>query len=318
VQATILWRRWMNEHPSGGTSSASLDELFQAYLDWAAGFYPHAESSESNNLLYALESLAKWHPGMSSGELRPAHVKAWLDHMDATGLACTTIASRLQRLKRCLRWAVSEEMIPPGVWHAIQAVSAARKGRKPDPITPISFLDVACTLPYLNAPCRAMIRLQLLTGARPSEITGLANGYLDASMTPWVAQLHEHKTEYLGRGRRLYFGPDARAILEPWLCDGDPIFRNANGKAFSTRTYRQAIWRGCDARAAFLGIKGKSRLALRWSPNQLRHTRLTELERFAGLDASRAVAGHAKLETTQQHYIARDDHLARETMERAG
>ena len=57
---------------------------------------------------------------------------------------------------------------------------------------------------------------------------------------------------------------------------------------FDTVTYGQAIRHACDR----LGIE-------RWSPNQLRHARATELRREFGLDAAGAVLGHARVETTQ-------------------
>jgi len=53
-------------------------------------------------------------------------------------------------------------------------------------------------------------------------------------------------------------------------------------------SYGRAIHNACDA----AGIKV-------WSPNQLRHTRATELRKQFGLDAASAVLGHAKVETTQ-------------------
>ena len=36
-----------------------------------------------------------------------------------------------------------------------------------------------------------------------------------------------------------------------------------------------------------------------WTPNQLRHTKATELRKQLGLDVAGAVLGHSKLETTQ-------------------
>jgi len=46
-----------------------------------------------------------------------------------------------------------------------------------------------------------------------------------------------------------------------------------------------------------------------WSPGRLRHTRLTEIERKRGMDASRAVGGH-KDQSTTEHYVKRDHEIA--------
>jgi site-specific recombinase XerD len=59
----------------------------------------------------------------------------------------------------------------------------------------------------------------------------------------------------------------------------------ANG--YSTHSYRRAIARAC----AKAGVPS-------WSPNRLRHNRATELRPF-GLDLTKTILGHAKIETTQ-------------------
>jgi hypothetical protein len=133
----------------------------------------------------------------------------------------------------------------------------------------------------------------------------------------------------------------------------------AGGDRFNTRSYRDAIWRACDRafpapaelRGAFLELRrlrAKLKLAAkngepvpftilkpfrerakaesdwlwqhRWSPNQLRHSGLTEIvqrELAAATERARVVAGHGSQKTTRA-YIDPSDELAAAVMEQAG
>jgi site-specific recombinase XerD len=53
-----------------------------------------------------------------------------------------------------------------------------------------------------------------------------------------------------------------------------------------------------------------------WSPNRLRHNRATELRRH-GLDVTKTVLGHAKVETSQI-YAERDLERAKKLMAEIG
>ena len=54
----------------------------------------------------------------------------------------------------------------------------------------------------------------------------------------------------------------------------------------------------------------------RWHPNQLRHTRATELRRY-GLDLAKTILGHTKVETTQI-YAEKDLAAAMELIAKIG
>jgi hypothetical protein len=54
-----------------------------------------------------------------------------------------------------------------------------------------------------------------------------------------------------------------------------------------------------------------------WSPNRLRHSRLTEIRQRFGLEASRVCGGHSEVGTTQI-YAEQDRELARRVMAEVG
>ena len=78
------------------------------------------------------------------------------------------------------------------------------------------------------------------------------------------------------------------------------------GTRYTTNTYRKAIHRGC-VRAG----------TPRWSPNRLRHSTATKIQREYGWDVARAVLGHTHADTTSI-YVERDGDLARSVMEKIG
>jgi len=89
-------------------------------------------------------------------------------------LARGVLNQRIGRLRRVFKWAVANEMVPPSVLQGLQAVGGLQRGRstarETKRIKPVSEAAVEDTLPYLNRFVAAMVRVQLLTGARPGEI----------------------------------------------------------------------------------------------------------------------------------------------------
>ncbi len=94
------------------------------------------------------------------------------------------------------------------------------------------------------------------------------------------------------------------------------------GECYGTYSYRQVIHRAIDkanklrtAEAADMGIEPV--LIPRWSPNQLRHTKATEVRRKFGLEAAQVLLGHARADVTQV-YAERDTALAVEVSRKIG
>jgi integrase len=179
----------------------------------------------------------------------------------------------------------------------------------------------------------ALVRLQLLTGARPGELLNLRPCDIDRTEAVWTVTLEHHKTAHKGHERVLYMGPLAQSILRPFLLrDTDrPLFspRDAEAQrhkdsresedggrredqkpnkkktdrvvrdAYDKRTYHRAIERAC----AKAGVT-------RWHPNQLRHNCATALRKTLGIEAAQVMLGHARVDTTEI-YAERNHEAAR-------
>lgn len=107
--------------------------------------------------------------------------------------------------------------------------------------------------------------------------------------------------------------------------------RRSPADRYTTASYRRAIARGCEAafvmpqelrtprgeaakaetpkqREQRIEAAKKWRAARVWHPNQLRHTRATELRREFGIEAARVALGHSQLSVTEI-YAERDGEL---------
>lgn len=104
------------------------------------------------------------------------------------------VNQQAQRITRMFRWGVSRELVPPAVHAALKTVEAlkrgrcaAREGKRVAPV-PADILDTV--RPFLSRPVRALVDLQLLTGARPGELLALRAVDLDTGSPRRRLALH--------------------------------------------------------------------------------------------------------------------------------
>jgi integrase len=236
--------------------------------------------------------------------------------------------------------------VKPDIYHGLQAVEGLKKGRsgaaETKKVLPVADEHVDAVLPYLMAPVRAMVQVQRLTGMRPGEVTIMRPCDVDrrAGKT-WVYRPDSHKTEHHDIARVVFIGPRAQAILKPFLerdlgrycfspVEATAEFRAKQrtarkskvqpsqkdrkkrkprkqpGEVYTADTYGNAIERACIK----AGVP-------HWHPNQLRHTKATEIRKQEGLDAARAVLGHRSSAITEV-YAEVDGDKAAEVMGRMG
>lgn len=254
----------------------------------------------------------------------------WIDD----GLSISTINSYAGTIKQMFKWAASHEMIPVETYQALATLPGLRRGRgvgkDPQPREVVPQEDIDKTLEYLPRPLQAVVKLQLHTGARPSEILNLKRGDIDCTGEVWVAIIRDHKMSYRGKERRLFFGPRAKSVLRPFLVrhDGQYLFspkeavkerrenarkgpgRRENQKPDARRTER-TIGDCYDFRAYGSAVRVACKKAGvdSWSPYRLRHTAATTIEASSDLETAKAILGHSGLDITQI-YVHKDHKAA--------
>jgi integrase len=271
------------------------------------------------------------------------------------GLSRRFINKQLSRIKRMFGWAVEEELVPVEVHAALLRVRGLKKGkggaREKPRVRPVKEEHVEAVLPLVPVTVRAMIEVERLCGGRPQDVVQMRTADIDRTGTVWEFRPRRFKTEHHDdeaspdRERVVFLGPRAQEILKPFFTQNPEDFlfsprrseerrlaeqrrrrttplwpshvlhqqrkRSARQRAplrdhYDVASYRRAIRRAC-LRA---GIPV-------WHPNQLRHSRLTEIRRQFGLEASKACAGHREIGVTQ-HYAEKDRELARHVMMEIG
>jgi len=331
--------------PTAPGQPLTVQRLTLAYTDYAESYYlkEGKVTSEVACIEAAVRPLLKLYARTPAAEFGPKALKLVREEFIRKGLVRGTVNHNVFRVRRMFRWAVENEFLPVSVYQALMTVTGLRKGRspapEPPPVRPVEETAIQAALPFMPAAVAAMVQLQLLTGCRPGEICRLRPGDIDRSREVWCYRPASHKCEHHELEKRIFLGPKAQTILQPWLerpadayCFSPTEMRERQrqerharrktplkygnrpgtnrkkkpkcvpGQRYRCDTYRQAIVRACEA----ANIRP-------WCPRQLRHTRATDLRSQYGLDAAQVVLGHTQAFVTQI-YAERDFKKAEEVM----
>lgn len=180
---------------------------------------------------------------------------------------CRKVINRhVNRLKRLFSWGVSRQIVPVAVHQALLTVEPLLEhrsaARETTDVPPASWETIEALLaiagvwkghdaPWLSRNVADMMRLQLLSGARPGELCALRANAIDRtgeSLTrllgitvrtggvwaylPGLEDLggalrQQHKTAHHGKRRIIPLGPQAQKLLAPYMIgkrDDEPIF----------------------------------------------------------------------------------------------
>lgn len=315
--------------------SPPIRELIDLWLERVVGrqFSP----SVRGEIVAALVHLDRLYADMNAAEFRPIHLitvrEAMLEGFPAdegqearAGVSRPVANRYTSKIRRLFRWATEMELVPADTYARLKTVEGVKASRQdvhdPEPVCPVADEVYGATLPHLAAKYADVLRLMRYSGARPSEILLLRWRHIDLTTDPnlWEYAPPKHKTQWKGKSRTIHFGPKAQAVLRGYATTEDRrLF------PFNRDTLRQALTRAC-ARAfphpVISNIKRNKRTKAQreelrewnkahcWHPNQLRHTRATEIRKAMGLEAAGAVLGHSGLDVTLV-YAERDQQLAR-------
>lgn len=200
-----------------------IDELILAYVDFAQRYYLKngAPTGELENIKYSMRPLTELFGKSRVNDFGPIAMKATRTRMIEANLCRGVINSRLNRIRRMFKWAVENEMASPTVLQSLQAVAPLKRGRcearESKGVHPAREDLVDAVLRVVPRQIAAMIQLQRLTGMRPNEVTSMRTGDIDRSTAVWHYTPRTHKTEHHGRSRAIFLGPQAQAVVAPFL-----------------------------------------------------------------------------------------------------
>jgi integrase len=156
-----------------------------------------------------------------AGEFGPVALCAVREEMIRLGWCRTHINRQANRLRHVFKWAAGRELLPPSVYHALQAVDGLKAGRsearESAAVAAVTEEHARAVLPFLSDQVRAMVELQLLTGMRPGEVIRMRTCDIDTTGALWTYTPLTHKTSHQGQDRQIMLGPRAKDILGPML-----------------------------------------------------------------------------------------------------
>ncbi len=337
--------------PKDQDGAVTVSQVVKAFLDHAETYYRKPDgtaTSEIENHRQALGPVQRLYGGTPAAEFGPRALRTAQQEMIRLGWCRSHINKQIHRVKHVFKWAASQELIDPSVYHGLQTVESLRRGRsearESEPVRPVPESHVAAVLPLVSSPVRALIELQLHTGARAGELVPLRAGDFDTSAEVWTFRPDQHKTAYRGHQRVIYFGPKAQAVLQPLMADRPSdafLFDAADGERerraerhrrrrtplssgnrpgsnrkprpqrqpqghYSVDSYRRAIARACRR----AGVP-------HWHPHCLRHNAATRIRNELGIEMARLILGHRSAAVTEI-YAEMDTTRAVEVMARIG
>lgn len=223
-----------------------------------------------------------------------------------------TYNERLQLIKSCMRWAITQKLIDDSPWEKIKP-----KKRQASRVKPFSKDEVNIIIrafesdqfvpqksAYSHSHYANFVKFLFATGCRIGEAIGLRWKHIDfernlieiavsASIDP---QTHKRvqkatKTEEI---RYLPLNEYLKEILiKPNGANGENlVFPNYLGGYIDSSNFRDRIWR-----------KVLEGLAIEYRyPYQMRHTALSHIAMESNLPMAAKVAGHKNLIMVQKHY----------------
>lgn len=217
-------REWLTDH-SVDQFTITIDELALRYLEHAKEYYRSKDGTPTrtaDNIRYALRPLVKVHGATRVRDFGPKALKAVRETMITAEHSRNYINGMIGKIKQVFRWGVEEEIVPPQVYEALKSLAwlhAGRsKARETQPVRPVDEGTVNDTLPHLPRIVADMVRLQLLSGARPGELCSMRPCDVSRGTTGvWTYRPASHKTEHHGRERRVFIGPEGQAVLGQYL-----------------------------------------------------------------------------------------------------
>lgn len=206
----------------GTAHRLTMAELLVRYMRFAEGYYL-PPSREIEGITLALRPLKEHYAHTLAADFGPLSLRAVRDGWVRAGLARKHINSRVGKIRRLFKFAVSHELVPPGVLDGLRAVEPLTFGHttavESAPREAVDEAVFRATLPHLSPTVRAMLELMWWTGARPSEVCSLRSAEVDRSGETWVCRPRSHKNAHRGQERRIFLGPQAQRVLAPWLRD---------------------------------------------------------------------------------------------------
>ncbi len=291
-----------------------------------AGYVQHAETYYESDpqmlgkIKLICNELDKHHGKVLADDFGPVLLGQQRERWIKRDLSRPYVNSMTNLVFRMFKWAVSQEMVEATTLVRIKTLEPLRRGKTKARETvdrkPVPLEHVRATAKHLSPILKALLRIHVCTGARPTELLTMRPCDIDRTGAEWIYRPAKHKNTNRGKTRAIPIVGDAKEALIDYL-NRDPHsycfspkqtieWQNAEKRAkrktkvqpsqmhrakgglstvgdrYTKDSYRRAIQRA----AAAAGVPS-------WHPYQLRHLAGTVVRAALGIEGVEALLGHA-------------------------
>ncbi len=313
-------------------SPTLLRHLTVAFLTHAEKVYAKSKA-ELSRIRQICRELESHDGGVHVSDYGPKKLKEQRERWVTSG-KCRRYCNRLTCLVVSIfEWGVSEEMIEESTWNRLTTVKPLREGQTEAPESvvrkPACLNVVRATVKELSPTLKAMVRIHVCTGMRPSELCSMRPCDIDRTGDVWLYRPATHKNKSKGHDRVIPILGDAREAIENYLNRPSQAYcfsasesvawwqakkrserkskvqpsqesravespRVKPGEKYTQDSYRRAIARAC-----------KRAKVDQWYPYQLRHLNLTEVRDALSAEHAQAIGGHSRIDMTNTYAKAK-------------
>jgi integrase/recombinase XerC len=284
-----------------------LRQILVAFLDHLRlerNLSEHTLRAYSGDLERFAVFAAQYHAGtqpLRPADVEPATVRAFVVHLQETGLSRKSQGRALSAIRSLFRYACREGVVSANPAQGIPTPKAPQLlPRHLRPAEIERLLEAPSRDEPLGRRDRVVLELLYASGLRVGELVGIDWQDID---------LGARLVRVLGKGRKerlVPFGRPAQKALGEWLevwediragsaaatATDEPVLLNYRGGRLTDRSVRRILDRYAEEAAVAGGVH----------PHTLRHTFATHLlEHGADLRSIQELLGHASLATTQKY-----------------
>jgi len=349
-EALLAYNRFCAEIQTNPTLSRPCEVKNVTICELTAAFLDHEKANNdtanySVNRTIVLDFLDKLYGnGTLVDDFTPRCLKRVRDEMIRSRRFCRGIVNRhTSRIVSIFRWGVENELVQATTWNALKAVQSLSKGHPGtydnEVREPVPDDVIRKTLPFMPLTLQAMVKVQRLTGMRPSEVFNMKVGEIikDADTELWHYVKKDHKTERFIGKKVIPLGKPEQTLITPYLEGKKPenavfsprvamqernVEKRANRKTkltpsqkareksratnpprfsefYNQYSYRQAIKYAIDKANRVLS-DGECAIP-HWFPYQLRHSASTATELEHSDEDAQAMLGHKNVNMTKRY-----------------
>ena len=303
----------------------TIKHVATVYCEHVKGLYPEG-SKDRARLIKLCDELIEHYADELAEKFGPRRLKEqrqrWID-AGCSRQYCNRLTNCVVRM---YKHAVAEELVDQDAWQRLKSLEPLRAGqttaKEREPVKPVPIECVRATAAFLSPVLKAMLRIHIATGMRPSELCRMRPADIDRTGEVWMYRLTKHKTASRGKARAIPIVGDAQDALVDYLNRKPDSYcfspaesiawlrakqradrkgygsyrkRKSNperqpGDCYDSSSYRKAI------QSAAKAAKVEN-----WTPYQLRHLAGTIVRDALGPEAAQALLGHANIQMTE-HY----------------